>query len=102
MAATSIPYTDPSINQSNIENVVMVGAAVGGSAYGQTYELESDVIGTYIARTAGYDPIKGARYFARPENPMNRDGQLSFWGTHPPDEKRIATVIATIEKMDTQ
>lgn len=99
-AAGSNPYVDPSINQANIENAVNLGMKVGNKAFSQTYELESDVIGTYIAKTAGYDPVKGAKYFARPESPKTADGQLSFWGTHPPDEKRIAVVLATVDKME--
>ncbi|WP_051927663.1 M48 family metallopeptidase [Ruegeria halocynthiae] len=99
-AAGSSPYVDPSVNQANIENAVNLGMKVGNKAFSQTYELESDVIGTYIAKTAGYDPIKGAKYFARPESPKMAEGQLSFWGTHPPDEKRIAVVLATVDKME--
>ncbi|WP_170432909.1 M48 family metallopeptidase [Ruegeria arenilitoris] len=99
-AAGSSPYVDPSVNQANIENAVNLGMKVGNKAFSQTYELESDVIGTYIAKTAGYDPVRGARFFARPENLKSGDGQLSFWGTHPPDEKRIAVVLATVDKME--
>ncbi len=93
-------YTDPAITQQNVQNAVYAGSALGSKAYSQTYELESDVIGTYIAKSAGYDPVQGVRFFARPENPREVNGQLSFWGTHPPDAKRIATVLATVAKME--
>ena len=98
--AASNPYGDPSVNQANMENAMELGIAMGNKAFSQTYELESDVIGTYIAKTAGYDPVKGAKYFARPENPITSRGKLSFWGTHPPDKKRLAVVLATVEKME--
>ncbi|KIC46153.1 M48 family metalloprotease [Tateyamaria sp. ANG-S1] len=84
-------YTDPNLVNRSVE----LGAAIGTAAYSQTYELESDTLGTYITDAAGYDPVKGARYFARPEQARTESGKLSFWGTHPPDEKRIATVLAT-------
>ena len=73
---------------------------VGNKAFSQTYELEFDVIGTYITKTAGCDPVRGAKFFALPEYLKSANGQLSFRGTHPPDEKRIAVVLATVEKME--
>ena len=99
-ALGSSPYVDPSVNQANVENAMYLGVALGNQAFSQTYELESDVIGTYIAKTAGYDPVKGAKFFARPENPRTSQGKLSFWGTHPPNKKRLAVVLATVEKME--
>lgn len=99
-ATANNPYRSTAYDQQNMELAMQAGAGIGGMAYSQTYELESDVIGTYIAKAAGYDPVKGARVFARPEPAKTPDGALSFWGTHPPSEKRIATVIAAVEKMD--
>ncbi len=89
-------YTDPNLVNRSVE----LGAAVGAVAYSQTYELESDTLGTHIAHASGYDPIKGARYFARPEDARTKSGKLSFWGTHPPDEKRLATVLATHQHIE--
>lgn len=83
--------TDPDLIGDSIE----AGAAIGSVAYSQTYELESDTLGTHITVAAGYDAVKGARFFARPEDARTESGKLSFWGTHPPDEKRLATVLAT-------
>ncbi|SLN28146.1 TPR repeat-containing protein YfgC precursor [Falsiruegeria litorea R37] len=88
------------IDSSLIGAGVGIGAAAGTFAYSQTYELESDTLGTYIADAAGYDPVKGAKYFARPEAARTQAGKLSFWGTHPPDEKRVATVLATKDRID--
>ena len=98
LATANNPNTDPSVITDNME----LGAAVGSVAYSQEYELESDTLGTLITRTAGYDPIIGARFFARAEAPTLSDGRLSFWGTHPPDAKRIATVLATVDQLDQQ
>lgn len=87
-------YDQAAVNQS-----VEAGAAFGTKAFSQEYELESDTLGTRIAAAAGYDPVQGAMFFARPEAAKTSAGQLSFWGTHPPDEKRLATVIATNEEI---
>ena len=73
---------------------IMVGYALGQHAYSQSFELEADTIGAHIATEAGYDAVRGARFFARPEPETRGDGLLSFWGTHPPDDTRVATVIA--------
>ena len=84
----------------DIASNVELGAAAGARAYSQSYELESDTIGTRIASDAGYDPVRGALYFARPEATHTQAGALSFWGTHPPDEKRLATVIEVANKIE--
>ena len=89
-------YYDPNSVSRNMD----LGAAVGSKAYSQTYELESDTLGTRIAAAAGYDPVKGAKFFARPEKAKTTAGNLSFWGTHPPNEKRLATVLATVAEID--
>jgi Zn-dependent protease with chaperone function len=91
------PYRDTSLDQSIMEDNMKLGAAVGNQAFSQSYELESDVLGAHIAKAAGYDPVEGAKFFARPEAAKTQTGNLSFWGTHPPDEKRLATVIHTAE-----
>ena len=52
-------------NQRNIEDAMDAGAAIGGIAYSQTYELEADMLGAYIAEAAGYDAEKGWLIFAR-------------------------------------
>lgn len=82
-----------------VSSAMDIGAAVGSKAYSQTYELEGDTLGTRIATSAGYDPVKGAKFFARPEDTRTEGGKLSFWGTHPPNEKRFATVLATVEQI---
>ncbi|MCF6432196.1 M48 family metalloprotease [Leisingera sp. MMG026] len=89
-------YYDPSLVTTSMD----VGAAADSTAYSQTYELERDTLGTRIAHASGYDPVEDARFFARPEAARTKAGRLSFWGTHPPDAKRLATVLATMEQID--
>lgn len=64
-----------------------IGASVGARAYSKDFELEADALGTVIAYRAGFDPLVGARYFERIDDPGNR-----FLGTHPPNAQRIETV----------
>lgn len=97
-AASAGAYYDPNAVSRNME----LGAAVGQTAFSQTYELESDMLGTRIAAAAGYDPVKGAQFFARDEAARSKTGQLSFWGTHPADAKRMAIVIATMDQIKAQ
>lgn len=94
------PYYSQYQAQQDVQNAAELGFALGRRAYSHEYELEADVIGTYIAKTAGYDPVRGARFFARPEPQRKSDGSLSFWGTHPPDEDRLATVIEVSTALD--
>ncbi len=86
---------------AEMRNFMAMGDRAGRRAFSSKFELEADVIGTWIAKEAGYDPVRGARFFARPEAARMRDGRLSFWGTHPPDAKRLATVIATLKRLET-
>lgn len=97
-AASAGQYYDP----NDVTRAVHLGGALGQRAFSQTYELESDMLGARIAAAAGYDPVRGAQYFARGESARSANGKLSFWGTHPPDEKRLAVVIATMEQIRQQ
>lgn len=92
-ATNSNPYRYTGNDSAEMQRNMSLGAAAGQSAYSQTYELESDVLATHITRAAGYDPVEGAKFFARPAEAKTSAGNLSFWGTHPPNATRLATVI---------
>ncbi len=92
-ASQANPYRYTGNDSAELQRSMGLGAAVGEIAYSQSYELESDLIATHITRAAGYDPVKGAKFFARPAPARTTGGNLSFWGTHPPNAKRLATVI---------
>lgn len=64
-----------------------IGANVGARTFSKEFELEADRLGTIIAIEAGFDPVRGAAYFARIEDPGN-----VFLGTHPPNAARFETV----------
>ncbi|HVL21871.1 MAG TPA: M48 family metalloprotease [Amaricoccus sp.] len=72
------------------DEAMNVGASVGGRAYSQTYELEADTLGAFIAARAGYDPERGADFFGRPE--IASAGGLPILVSHPGSAQREATV----------
>jgi predicted Zn-dependent protease len=74
-------------NADAVEVAQQRGAQVGARTYSKDFELEADALGTVIAKRAGYDPVRGAEFFARIPDPGNR-----FLGTHPPNSQRIETV----------
>jgi len=71
-----------------------LGATVGGRAFSKEFELEADRLGTLIAHNAGFDPLRGAAFFARIPDPGNR-----FLGTHPPNAERMETVRRTVARL---
>lgn len=63
------------------------GAAIGARTYSKEFELEADALGTVIAARAGYNPLRGAAFFARIPDPGS-----SFLGTHPANADRLRRV----------
>lgn len=76
---------------ADIRKAQAVGAEVGARRYSKEFELQADAIGAKIAQKAGYDPIRGARFFLRLPDPGDR-----FLGTHPSNRARINTVHAAV------
>ncbi len=74
-----------------IETAQDIGGTIGARRYAKDYELEADALGTVLAWEAGFDPERGAAFFARIPDPGNR-----FLGTHPPNAQRIDTVRRTL------
>lgn len=70
-------------NAEAIASAQDFGGMVGSRAYSKDFELEADAVGTIIAHQAGYDPLRGAEFFARIPDPGDR-----FLGTHPPNKAR--------------
>lgn len=81
-----------------VSDMMDLGAALGGRAYSQSYELEADRLGAYIAARAGYDPGRGAMVFARPVL-ASGGGLLS---THPASAQRQAAAAATAAEIRRQ
>ncbi|MHA6264997.1 M48 family metalloprotease [Arenibacterium sp. CAU 1754] len=78
------------VDPSNLDTVQELGAAVGARSYSKEFELEADQLGTIIAHRAGFNPLRGAEFFARIPDPGDR-----FLGTHPPNAARLQTVRRT-------
>ena len=70
------------------------GAEVGSRRYSKDFELEADALGAEIAYLAGFDPIRGAAFFARLPDPGDQ-----FLGSHPPNAQRQAIVARTVASL---
>lgn len=79
---------------STLDVLRNIGASVGSRAYSRDMEIEADTLGTYIAWTAGYDPDRGAAFFARIPDPGNQ-----FLGSHPGNAQRMAVIRATAARL---
>jgi len=95
-------YVSPNPFDLSVSSARNFGRSLVGNAYSQTYELEADLIGTYIAERAGYDPVLGVRIFARTYDVGNSNYFLRYLGTHPPSEERIAMVAQAMESIRRQ
>ncbi|MBV6635450.1 MAG: M48 family metallopeptidase [Mameliella sp.] len=73
-----------------VRNAEQLGAAVGARTYSKEFELEADQLGTIITFRSGFDPLRGAEFFARIPDPGNR-----FLGSHPPNAARLKIVAET-------
>ena len=73
-----------------VRSAQQLGAQVGARSYSKDFELEADALGTIITKRAGYDPLRGAKFFTRIPDPGDK-----FLGTHPPNASRIEVVRKT-------
>ncbi|MBW4981048.1 M48 family metallopeptidase [Mameliella sp. CS4] len=73
-----------------VRNAEQLGAAVGARTYSKEFELEADQLGTIITFRSGFDPMRGAEFFARIPDPGNK-----FLGSHPPNAARLKIVAQT-------
>lgn len=78
-------------DEATVRSAQNIGAGLAGRVYARDYELEADRLGTVIAWDAGYDPERGALFFARLPDPGDR-----FLGSHPPNAARVEIVQRTI------
>lgn len=81
-------------NADAIRMAQQAGAFAGSRAYSKNFELEADVVGTVIAKRAGYDPVRGSAFFTRIADPGD-----AFLGTHPPNADRIRIVRETASQL---
>lgn len=81
-------------SEEEVRQAAEVGAAVGSLRYSKEFEFEADALGARIAQKAGYDALRGARFFNRIPDPGDR-----FLGTHPPNRERLDRVEAEVAKL---
>ncbi|MEQ6202367.1 M48 family metallopeptidase [Sulfitobacter sp. HNIBRBA2951] len=74
-----------------VRSAQRLGAQVGARTYSKEFELEADALGTVITKRAGFDPLRGAQFFARIPDPGDK-----FLGTHPPNAARLEIVRRTV------
>jgi Zn-dependent protease with chaperone function len=99
VAAAGNPMGGPASDQA-ISQAMDVGAYLGARSYSQTYELEADTLGAYVAARAGYDPERGAQIFGRPA--LADAGGPPILSSHPGSSRRQATVAAVAAEIRRQ
>lgn len=90
-------------SQQTLQDAMNIGASVGARSYSQTYELEADTVGAYIAARAGYNAERGAGFFQQPE--LASEGGLPILVSHPGSTRRqsnMANVWADIREQEAQ
>ncbi len=81
-------------DEGTVRAVASIGGEVAARRFAPAFELEADRLGTLLAWRAGYDPERGAAFFARIPDPGN-----AFLATHPPNAQRMETVRATLARL---
>jgi Zn-dependent protease with chaperone function len=102
VAAAGNAYGTPA-SEEQLRQAMDIGAAIGARTYSQSYELEADTLGAYIAARAGYDPATGAEIFERPG--VRSEGGPPLLTSHPGSAQReanIAQVEAAIRAQEAQ
>lgn len=66
-----------------------LAAGISARQYSKTFELEADALGAKLAAVAGFDPIRGASFFARLPDP----GPSS---SHPSNVERYQSVVHAV------
>jgi predicted Zn-dependent protease len=100
VAATGDPVTGAPASEAAIRRAMDIGAYVGARTYSQSYELEADTLGAFIAARSGYDPERGARIFLRPA--LANPGGPPLLASHPGSAQRQATVARTAAEIRRQ
>lgn len=88
------------VSDERLRQVMDLGAFVGSRAYSQSYELEADWVGAFIAERASYDPERGAEVFGR--GALAGSGGPVLLSSHPGSPERQATVAAAAEEIRRQ
>jgi predicted Zn-dependent protease len=82
------------LDDASVERVAVLGGEIAARRFTPQLELEADRLGTVLAWQAGFDPERGAAFFARIPDPGN-----AFLATHPPNAQRQAVVRQTLARI---
>ncbi len=77
-------------NMDEVRKAQERGRKIGSRVNSKDYEIEADRLGTLLTMQAGYDPIRGMKFFDKIPDPGNK-----YLGSHPPHAKRLAMIRAT-------
>ena len=80
------------LGASEAAEVQQIAAGLSAQQYSKEFELQADALGAQIALAAGFDPIRGAGFFARLPDP----GPGS---SHPSNAQRYSAVVEAVRKM---
>lgn len=81
-------------DETQIREAQMIGGAIAARTFSRDFELEADALGAEIALLAGFDPVRGAAYFARLPDPGDH-----FLGSHPPNAQRIELIRQHVARL---
>lgn len=84
------------VNIPSVEIAQRLGAQMGARYYSKEWELQADYLGAIIAMKGGYDPVRGAQFFARMPDPGDQ-----ILGSHPSRAARQAQVARAVEDVRT-
>ena len=98
LAAAAGQYGGVEATNDQIRQAMDMGAFLGGRAYSQSYELEADTLGAFIAARAGYDPERGALIFQSPA----LAGGGGLLASHPASEERMRAIAAAAAEIRRQ
>lgn len=79
---------------AEIRKAAQQGAEASTLGFSKTFELEADALGAEVAYRAGYNPLRGARFFDRlPEPHRGKDS------THPDNRTRKALIAKVMARL---
>ncbi|WP_226936614.1 M48 family metallopeptidase [Pseudogemmobacter faecipullorum] len=82
------------LSGAELARVQEIGAGLAAQQYSKAFELEADGLGAEIALYAGFDPQRGAAFFARLPDPGDK-----LLGSHPANAERQAVVAARVRRL---
>ena len=96
--ATNAYQYNPNQQQTDMQNIMKLGASVGGMSFSKEHEREADYVAAYLLARAGYDPEAGNDVwikFAKASGNM----KTQLFDTHPAGPDRLAGWQRTVNEV---